>query len=207
MQFQMKNNFKKAAQEIIKAGNRMDHLNLALATSGNYSIRLEDNTMAITVSGAHKGKLKESDIMCTDLRGLPLESKKPSSETLLHCLIYDLYPETNAILHTHSVACNVLTRSIEGDGEIFLSDYEMLKAYRGIHTHEVTVSLPVFKNMQDMVVLSEKAISVLNKNKLPAFLIRCHGIYGWGSDMDEAIRVVEATEMLLLCEMHQKKVK
>lgn len=197
--------FEHAVQAIIDAGNRLDRLQLAPATSGNYSVRVGDNEMAITVSGAHKGQLKPSDIMRADLNGNALEDKKPSAETLLHCLIYRLYPDVNAILHTHSMPCTVLTRRMAGGDALVLAGYEMLKAYRGIETHDTSVALPVFENSQDMTALSAQVEPVLKAApKTPAFLIRCHGMYGWGRDMAEAARVIEATEMLLSCEMHDK---
>ena len=197
--------YEKAVQAIINAGRRLDALQLAPATSGNYSVRTCDNEMAITVSGYHKGHLVSDGIMRADLKGNPLEDKKPSAETLLHCLIYDLYPEVNAILHTHSVPNTVLTRPLE-DGDVYrLEQYEMLKAYPGIETHDIAVDLPVFENTQDIEELSGRVRPILKAApQTPAFMIRCHGIYGWGKDMDEALRVIEATEMLLSCEMHAR---
>lgn len=197
--------YEKAVQAIINAGRRIDALQLAPATSGNYSVRTGDNEMAITVSGYHKGHLVPDGIMRADLKGNPLEDKKPSAETLLHCLIYDLYPEVNAILHTHSVPNTVLTRPMKDGDVLRLSDYEMLKAYSGIETHDTAVDLPVFENTQDIAELSGRVRPILKAApQIPAFMIRCHGIYGWGSNMDEALRVIEATEMLLSCEMHAR---
>lgn len=200
--------YEHAVQEIIKAGNRLDQLNLAPATSGNYSMRIGEDEMAITVSGAHKGQLKPEEIMRADMQGVPLEDKKPSAETLLHCLLYRLYPEVNAILHTHSVPCTVLTRLMKGGDDVVLSGYEMLKAYRGVETHDVSVALPLFENTQDMNDLSAQVKPILKaRSDTPAFLIRCHGIYGWGQDMAEAMRVIEATEMLLSCEMNVRLIQ
>ncbi len=200
--------FEQAAAQIIQAGNRLDRLGLAPATSGNYSIRLSDDIMAITVSGAHKGQLKPDQIMRADLDGQPLDNKKPSAETLLHCLIYRLYPDIHAILHTHSVASTVLTRALCDGDAITLSGYEMLKAYPNIETHDISIDLPVFENTQDIAELSERVEPVLSaKSQAPVFIIGNHGIYGWGRDMDEAARVIEATEMLLSCEMNLKQIQ
>ncbi len=204
----MNANFDQAVKEIIEAGNRLDSLSLAPATSGNYSVRIGVDEMAITVSGAHKGQLRPDQIMRADLSGLPLEDKKPSAETLLHCQLYKMYPDVNAILHTHSVACTVLTRVLSNADVLTLEGYEMLKAYRGVETHDTSVALPIFNNTQDMVALSQEVDQVLhNHPNTPAYLIRNHGIYGWGRDMGEAERVIEATEMLLSCEMHERQLR
>ncbi len=198
--------YENAKHDIIRAGNRLDRQNLAPATSGNYSMRIGDNEMAITVSGAHKGQLTPEQIMRSDLDGKSLDGNKPSAETLLHCLIYKLYPKINAALHTHSVACTVLTRIMAMEDAIILSGYEMLKAFPEIDTHDISVSIPIFENTQDMPKLSAQVSDYLAKApQTPAFLIRGHGLYGWGVDMAEAQRVVEALEVLLLSEMHIKQ--
>jgi len=194
--------FEQATAQIIKAGNRLDTMRLAPATSGNYSMRLNDVEMAITVSGAHKGQLEPHQIMRADLNGKPLEDKKPSAETLLHAALYALFPHVNAILHTHSVAGTVLSRYYKDSSAIVLEGYEMLKAFPGIVTHDCAVELPVFDNTQDMEELRARVDPVLlARPHLSAYLIRAHGLYGWGGDMAEAERVIEACEMMLSCEL------
>jgi methylthioribulose-1-phosphate dehydratase len=200
--------FEQALIEIIKAGNRLDTMNLAPATSGNYSMRIGDNEMAITVSGAHKGQLQPDQIMRADLNGDPIDDKKPSAETLLHCILYKVFPHARAILHTHSVASTVLTRVLHDAAYLELSGYEMLKAFPAINTHDTYVKLPIFDNTQDMDDLAPRTQQMLQENKeLSAYIIRSHGIYGWGQDMAEAERVIEATEMMLSCEMNIMQIK
>src|SRR6185437_16083673 len=92
-----------AIEAIIAAGRRLDGRGLAPATSGNYSVRLNDGRIAVTVSGRHKGRLSRDDVMLVDANGIALEGKKPSAETALHTVIYRLYPQANAVLHVHSV--------------------------------------------------------------------------------------------------------
>lgn len=193
-----------AVAEIIATGKRLDSMGLAPATSGNYSIRLSEHEIAITRSGAHKGFLDETDIMRVDEEGHPLEDKKPSAETLLHCSLYKLFPETRAILHTHSIASTVLSR-LSKASYFDLSDYELLKAFPSVDTHDTTVSLPIFDNTQNINALSALTEKTL-KNE-PAYIIRGHGIYGWGQDMNEALRVIEATEFMLSCEMQARTIQ
>lgn len=195
-----------AVSEIIRAGNRLDRLGLAPATSGNYSMRLSESTMAITVSAAHKGQLHSKQIMRATLDGVPLEDKKPSDETLLHVGLYKAFPHVNAILHTHSVPCVVLTRKMKDAQFLELEGYEMLKAFSGIKTHETIVRLPIFDNTQDIAELSQRVDPVLRSVPPPAYLIRGHGLYGWGADMREAERVIEAAEVLLECELRMLQI-
>ncbi len=196
--------FEQATQDIIAAGQRLDAKGLAPATAGNYSVRLQDGTIAITVSGRHKGRMDENDIMIVDDNGRPLVDKKPSAETLLHTHIYKRYPDVNAVLHTHSIPGVALTRFLPRNEHLTLEGYELLKAFPGIDTHATRIDLPVFNNSQDMDALSAEVDKAL-EDSTPAYLIRDHGIYVWGRDMAEAERVAEALEHLLLCEIEMMK--
>lgn len=190
---------------IIAAGRRLDARELAPATSGNYSVRLSDGRIAVTVSGRHKGRLGPDDVMVVSADGVALEDKKPSAETGLHTQLYRRYPRVNAILHVHTVPVVTLTRHLPSANEIVLRDYEMLKAFPGITTHQAVVEIPVFENSQDIPALSREVERRLKDE--PAYLIRGHGAYAWGKDMDEAERVIEALEHLLSCEIEALRLR
>ena len=91
----MNNNdaFFNAAQQLIAAGRFIDSKAWVPATSGNFSIRLPNGTIAITVSGKHKGRLEIDDIMLIDAAAQSLDGKKPSAETLLHTSLYKHYSD------------------------------------------------------------------------------------------------------------------
>lgn len=196
-----------AMEAIIASGRRLDARGLAPATSGNYSVRLGDGRIAVTVSGRHKGRLSRDDVMLVDSDGVALEDKKPSAETALHTVIYQLYPQVNAVLHVHSVPAVALTRHLPQASELALDDYEMLKAFPGITTHAMRVNIPIFENSQDIASLAREVAEKVGQRlrngpaQAPAYLIRAHGAYGWGKDLEEAERVIEALEHLLSCEI------
>ena len=73
-----------ATAEILAVGRRLDARGLALATTGNYSVRLNDGRIAITVSGCHKGRLAQDDVTQIDLEGHALHAKPPSAELPSH---------------------------------------------------------------------------------------------------------------------------
>ena len=200
----MTNDFDTAADAIVAAGRFMDQRGWAPAGSGNYSHRLDDGSIAITVSGTHKGRITPADVMRVDIQGRSLDGRTPSAETLLHTLIYRMFKRVNVVLHSHSVAAVVLTRLIRDD-RIRLSNYELLKAFRGIETDDAVMDVPVFANSQNMTKLSTQAEGALLQGSTPIFLIRDHGLYGWGDDLDEALRVIEAAETLFSCEVELMK--
>ena len=71
------------ANQLIEAGRFIDSKGWVPATSGNFSARLPDGTIAITVSGKHKGRLQLDDIMLIDADANSLDGKKPSAETAI----------------------------------------------------------------------------------------------------------------------------
>ncbi len=196
--------FATAARQIIETGSFLNAHGWAPATAGNYSMRLTDGTVAITVSGAHKGQLTPQDIMRVDSAGTSLDQRRPSAETLLHTSLYTMYPAVGAILHTHSIANTVLSRVIKSDA-LVIRDYELLKAFAGIDTHATSLTLPIVDNSQDIAALRIIVEQRLTSAPAPAYLIRGHGIYTWGADMTAARRAVEALEFLLECELWERR--
>jgi methylthioribulose-1-phosphate dehydratase len=176
-----------------------------LATSGNFSARIDDGSFLITESGKDKSRLSPGDLMIYDIGQGPRDSTlKPSAETALHLCLFQHDAEIGAVFHTHSSTSTVLSRSEASSFDF--SGYEMQKALRGVHSHENRVSLPVLENSQDMPALAE-TLRVLLASKsfpVPGFLIRGHGLYAWGRDLSEARRHIEGLEFLLSCEWLQK---
>jgi len=198
-----------ATLSLIEAGTRLDARGLAPATAGNYSLRLDDGSILITVSGSHKGRLTATQLMRVAPDGERLEPAKSSAETLLHCLVYSVDPAAGAVLHTHSVAGTVLSRALAGRDGIELAEYELLKIFPGVTTHEGGVILPLVDNSQDMVALSAQLRPLLERQRplLPAFYIRGHGLYAWGPTIEAAENMVEGCEFLLACAWEELKLK
>lgn len=201
--------YSQAARGLCEAGRFLYQRGWSPATSSNYSSRISDHHVAITVSGRHKGQLTEADIMVVDLNGNPVQSDcRPSAETLLHTVIYLDRPDVGTVLHTHSVKATVLSRLMaEGESVVF-EDYELQKAFAGVDTHEGSVTMPVFANTQNMTALAADTRRWLAQNPgQPGYLIRGHGLYTWGRDMSECLRHVEAFEFLFECELETMRVR
>ena len=176
------------------------------ATSSNFSRRLDDRHAAITVSGRDKGRLKEDDIMVVDFDGAAVGSDhRPSAETLLHTQLYRRFPDIGCILHTHSPTQTIASRLFADAGHVRLEGYELLKAFVGNQTHEMSVDVPVLPNSQDMTELSAQVEALLDAGPMWGYLIDGHGLYAWGRDMAEARRHLEAFEFLLHCELELRR--
>ncbi|WNB75783.1 methylthioribulose 1-phosphate dehydratase [Methylomonas koyamae] len=194
------------AEQLIAAGRFIDSKGWVPATSGNFSARLADGNIAITVSGRHKGRLQTDDIMLIDPQGRSLDGKKPSAETLLHTSIYRRYPDVQAVLHPHSVNATLTARLFQN--EIVLEDYELLKALPGIDTHESRIVVPIFANDQDIPRLAAEVEHYLDAHgDIHGYIIAGHGFYTWGASVDDALRHLEALEFLFDIEIRLHGVK
>jgi methylthioribulose-1-phosphate dehydratase len=189
-----------AATALCDAGRFIDSKGWIPATSGNFSVRLADGTIAITTSGKHKGCLQVDDIMLIDADANSLDGKKPSAETQLHTSLYKRFPTAHAVLHPHSINA-VLVSRLFGD-ECVLEDYELLKALHGVSTHESRCVIPIFTNDQDIPRLASQVERHLETvDGCFGYIIAGHGMYTWGESMAEALRHLEALDYLFACEL------
>ena len=176
------------------------------ATSTNYSFRtpeVEEPTYTISKSGIDKQFFNEQDFMHIDTAGkatADYAGMKSSAETLLHTMLYSQFADCQAVLHTHSLLSTVLSAQYEKEKGFFIEQLEVLKAIRGITTHEAKLWVPIFANSQDIATLSQEVKAYLDQNPQTfGFLLAGHGLYAWGNSLAEAKRHIEAFEFLFEC--------
>lgn len=201
----MVNEFEHYSDQLIEVGRLMYARGMVAATSGNFSCRLNSGELAITVSGRHKGRLTSDDIMRASCDGKSLDGKTPSAETSLHVQIYNRFPEIRCVMHPHSLHATLLSRNRKDS--IDLQNYELLKAFSGVDTHEARIKVPIFDNDQDIDRVAAKVDAWMDThpNPLHGYLIAGHGFYTWGVSVDEAMRHIEAFEFLFECELFQMR--
>lgn len=199
--------FEACADVIADSARELAALGWTPATSSNFSMRVDDAHVAITISGRDKGRLGRADIMLIDLHGRAVGTDaRPSAETALHTQLYRRWPRVNAVLHTHSRTQSVASRLYALDGIIRLQGWELQKAISGYTSHDSVLEIPVFPNTQHMPELVAQVDAWLDAGKpLHAYLIDGHGIYTWGRDMAETRRHLEALEFLLACELDLRR--
>lgn len=194
-----------ATDELIRAAHWCAAKGWVPATSGNFSVR-SGNHMRVTVSGLDKGELTREGLLDMTIEGHFIAGSgnpttaRPSAESLLHRIIYRERPNAGAILHTHSVWSTILsdeTLPYGADaGELVITGYELLKAFSGIGTHEHEERIPILRNTQDYVALSEQLHQTLQLSSAHGVLLSAHGLYTWGESVAVARRHLEALEFL-----------
>lgn len=207
-------NFTQTAGRLAAIGRNFYSRGWALGTSGNFSAVLSENPLllAITGSGLDKGLLRPDQILRVDGDGSVIgeerrrarvrsaanaPSLRPSVEAKLHLAIVRARG-ARAVLHTHSVWGTLLSEKYASDGGLSIGGYEMLKGLQGVRTHEYRAWLPILENSQDMVALAMSVEKTLAQYpEAHGFLLRGHGLYTWGQNLEVAKRHVEILEFLM----------
>jgi methylthioribulose-1-phosphate dehydratase len=176
------------------------------ATSTNYSFKDELNQIWVSRSGVDKSEFKSDDFIKIDSRGEAIEEYlniKPSAETLIHCFIYQMFPETKVILHSHGVN-PVLVSSIE-KSEVSFEGFEIQKGFEGQKTHLNRITIPIFENSQEMTFFEKELVYKQSQLSNHCFIIRKHGTYAWGKSLFEAKRHLETLDYLCECKLKMIK--
>jgi len=172
----------------------------ALGTSGNSSwvVHRQPLVLTITVTGLHKGTLSQDDFVRVDENGTVVEGTGcPSAETALHLLLANVW-RASAVLHTHSSWSTIISDLHANSGGLWIEGYEMLKGLEGVESHLHREWLPIIENDQDMVRLTRVVGAKLTEYpNVHGFLLRRHGLYTWGENLEQARRHLEILEFLL----------
>jgi methylthioribulose-1-phosphate dehydratase len=189
-----------AAERLAELGRVLYARGWLSANSGNLSVvvRREPLQLAITASGLHKGRLTNDQIVLLSAAGeVNSGSGSPSAEWRLHVAIVQTTGAA-AVVHTHSLWSTTLSQLHLRDGGVAISGYEMLKALAGVNSHEHREWLPIVENSQNMPALERAITDVLRREAgAHGVLIRGHGLYTWGCNLEEASRHLEALEFLM----------
>jgi methylthioribulose-1-phosphate dehydratase len=196
----------KLKDELAKTIRNYNSKGWSPATSTNYSFRTDDDLerIYISCSGVDKHDFQKEDFMEVDRKGEAMPeyfNLKPSAETLIHCTIYDMFPEAKTILHSHSVY--PVMWSMELNNKIICQGYEIQKGFGGQRSHEPKIEIPIIDNCQDMLGFSDKMKTRQIEIEHHCFIIRGHGTYAWGKNLFEAKRHLETLDYL--CELEWKR--
>ncbi|BAZ67076.1 MAG: methylthioribulose 1-phosphate dehydratase [Pelatocladus maniniholoensis HA4357-MV3] len=188
-----------ARLELINAARHFYQQGWMLGTAGNLSARLSDSSFWITASGKSKGELVIDDFVRIYPDGRveqPTEDSKPSAETAIHQVIYDLFPESKSCYHIHSIEANLVSRFVKTDS-LPLPPLEMLKGL-GVWKENPDCVIPIFANHLHVQQIANEIKARFSKTtpQLPTLLIRDHGVTVWGSSSVEARNYIELVEYI-----------
>ncbi len=171
---------KKLKDEIITTGRLLWEKDLASALNGNLSARVDGDIILLTAHGTCLGMLTESDLVLMRLNGEVLEGGKVSTEKLMHTEIYKNFPDTQAVVHTHTTYTNAyFLHHKTFESPIFESRFT-LGEVKGIEqtTPSVTDAAPL--------------IDVLKGNNIA--VLRNHGVVAMGRALFDCFLFIQTLE-------------
>jgi methylthioribulose-1-phosphate dehydratase len=201
----------KLAEELLEAIRFFNQKGWSPATSTNYSARSTNkHEFIISRSGVDKSKFALSDLILINPTGevLPPFNRpgiKSSAETEIHTAIYEMFPETNCVLHTHSVLGTVLSHTLVNEKFMTFEGFEILKGLEGNMTHELKAIVPIVPNSQNMEDILDNMKHQYAPN-VHGFLIAGHGLYTWGKDIASTKRHIETFEFLFECHQAMRRI-
>lgn len=171
-----------------------------LGTAGNLSLKIEPESFWITASGKNKGELSLKDFVKVNLAGDLLESptpnNRPSAETAIHRVIYNLFSNAKACYHVHSVEANLVSNLFLGN-QVELPPLEMIKGF-GVWQENPQIAIPLLENYLDVEKIAENIRRRLGVSPppIPALLIRNHGVTVWADCPKKAQNYIEIVEYI-----------
>jgi L-fuculose-phosphate aldolase len=154
-----------------------------VACEGNLSVRLNPEQVLVTPAGACKGHLAPDDLVITDLSGQVIrDTRRPSSEILMHLLYYRSRPDVWAVCHAHPPTATAFAAAGRALEEAVLPEIIVdlgkipLARYGTPGTWELCVGL-------EPLVLNHDAI-----------LLENHGVVTCGEDLTTAYHRMETVE-------------
>jgi L-fuculose-phosphate aldolase len=175
-----------ARRQLVACGRDLLARGLLSQTSGNLSIRVDEDTLCITPSAMPYDQIEPGDIVVIDARGNVRDgARRPSSEMPLHCLVYASRPDAAAIVHTHSPHATTLAvlglpiPAVHYMIAVARTTRIQVAAYATYGTDELA------RNVRDAFGAPARAVLIAN-----------HGVVATGPTLAEAASVAESVETL-----------
>jgi L-fuculose-phosphate aldolase len=172
-------------EKVVRVFQLIAEQDLASSSDGNITVRLDEERLLVTPSGAYKRWMQPADLLVTDLDGCVLQGRSsmfPTSELLMHLEVYHQRPETQACIHAHPPFATALTVT----GQPFPIDLipEVLGALG-----EVPIA-PYAKPGTPELALSIREPIKTHKS----LLLSHHGSLNIGQSLEEALIALERLE-------------
>ena len=159
---------------------------LTQGTSGNVSVRCDEQRFFVSPSGMDYELLQADDVPLMDLEGRWFGRHRPSSEWRFHRDILRSRPDVGAIVHTHSPRATALACTGRG-----IPAFHYMVAIAG--GSDIRCAPYHTFGTQE---LSDAALAALRDRK--ACLLANHGVIATGADLASAMRLAGEVENLAL---------
>ncbi len=170
-------------EDICRFGKMLHDRSYVAATDGNFSVRLDYESILCTPTMISKGMMEPEDLVVVNMAGQRVTGRRSvSSEIAMHLLIYKLRPDVHGIVHAHPPTAT-------GYAAAGLSLNQALVS-------EIVISLgciPLARYATPGTAELTQALEPLVPN-FDAILMANHGVVTYGSDLLQAYMKMETVE-------------
>lgn len=180
-------------------------------TGGGISFKVDQDLALIAPSGVQKEQIKPEELFLLELKEKPQIIFQPNNLQISACTnifikIYLNRPSVGAIIHSHSINA-VLLSKINPAETVSFAKYEMLKGLDGGKYSE-THTIPILDNVEYECDLAEAVgQTVLDYPKAHAVLVRDHGVYILGKNVNQAKIHAECYDYLFEAQIKEKSLQ
>ncbi len=146
--------------DLVRFSRWLSRLGFAPGTSGNLSVRLDEDRLLVTLTGVSKALVRRADMVIVDLRGrLLCGTRKVTSEVGMHLAIYEKRTDVQAVIHSHPPIATAFACSGRALDEVLCQEAVMtvgripLAPYATTGTDEVAASLNPYISEHDAILL------------------------------------------------------
>lgn len=171
-----------ARARIARKGVEILEEGLTQRTSGNVSLRVEPNRIAISPTGVPYHQIEPGDVPIVDLKGTVVnDGLLPSSEAPMHLSVYRERDDVGGVVHTHSPYATTFASLGQS---IPPSHYLIAFAGKEVPTADYATN--------GTSALAENALDAMGDRN--AVLLQNHGVLAVGPSLDEAHNVASRVE-------------
>lgn len=184
----MAEDVKNIAEELVIACKRAYTRGIQTGSGGNVSARVPGKElMIVKASGSSFADSTPEGFVITDFEGNLIEGKgKPTREALLHGLLYQMCPNVNAVVHTHSPYA--IAWASTGKSLPRTTWHSRLKMCADLPTLNIEAAMV---RKEDFPLVEEIYHKCPN---LEGFLLKDHGLVAVGKDAIHAEHTAELIE-------------
>lgn len=175
-------------EKVLKANLDLPRYNLVTFTWGNVSgYDKESGLVVIKPSGVPYDEMTIDDLVVVDLDGNVVEgTKKPSSDTATHLVLYKNFPNIGGVVHTHSPWATSWAQAGQAipalgttHGDYFYGD---IPCTRRMTQAEISGDYEL--ETGNVIV---ETFKTLDPDAVPSVLVHGHAPFNWGKDPEEAV--------------------
>lgn len=190
-------------EEVLRANLLLPAHNLVTFTWGNVSgFDRETGLFVIKASGVPYEGMTVDDMVVCDLDCKVVEgTRKPSSDTPTHAVLYRAFPECGGIVHTHSRWATT-----------FAQAGMAVPALGTTHADTFYGDIPCTRPLTDAEIngayeaetgnVIAETFSGQNPMEIPAVLVYSHGPFAWGKNAEEAVHNAVVLEEVAFMDWH-----